>query len=79
MKWPKNPLNARKVITELGLTPPGSSGWGYGFDKDPMTICDLGQVGRFWPARYNEKQDAWAVTGDGYQMVEGEVVETFPL
>jgi hypothetical protein len=76
---PANPLSLRKIIDANGNTPPGSTGWGYCQFFSPIRINDGGFTGRMWPAQFDEKQDAWIVTGDGYQLAEGKVVETFPL
>jgi hypothetical protein len=80
MKSPvRDPLTIRKILTEDGRTPPGSIGWGYVQFFDPLRVCDGGTLCRMWPVKYDKKQDAWIVTGDGYQMEHGEVVQTFPL
>ena len=76
---PKNPLSLRKILTEDGRVPAGSTGWGYCQFFSPIRINDGGYTGRMWPAKFDEKHDAWIVTGDGYQLVEGKVVEIFPL
>jgi hypothetical protein len=79
MTTPKNPLALRKILTAKGNVPPGSCGWGYCQFFSPIRINDGGAIGLQWPAKFDQKQDAWIVTGDGYQMASGEIVERFPL
>ena len=74
-------LDLERVVTAEGATPPGCSGWGYCMDHDangPL-IADAMTVGCRWPARWDRRHRCWIVTGAGWRMDNGEVVERFPF
>lgn len=76
---PKRPLESRKLRTEDGNIPPGSSGWAYVQFFDPLRASDTSHAGRTWPVRYNERDDTWIAIGEGRRMENGEIAETYPL
>jgi len=77
---PEDLLPIRRVLNDRNETPPGSSGFAYGFEKldeEFVRISDAQHTARFWIAEYDAEFDCWRVISDGEQWKDGRIVEYF--
>jgi len=80
---PAEPLLPRALVQSDGSPVPGSSGNAHILtidrDKKVVTVSDVGHRLRFWPAKFDKASNSWIAQGDGEQLDNGKVTETFAL